>query len=214
MTTLVMLLLVAILILTIFWDNLLTAIGKFLVAEEPLERDGSYILVLQGGIPDRIAHGVELHQDNYAENILMVESKSFTNYELMEQKQLDLPSSAEINKQAAMQMGIDDDQINIIPGKVDSTQQEAGKVAQYLSSNYHSEEDLKVILVTSRYHSKRAKLILQTELKEHDLTNIDIVSSPSHYDPYYPDEWWKNRRQARNTFMEYLKLINFYTFNF
>ncbi|UMZ74698.1 YdcF family protein [Natranaerofaba carboxydovora] len=218
--------LIIILLTLIFLENILISIGSVLLKqEEPV--DASYIVVLQGGIPDRIVHGADLYMDGYADTILMVESKSFTNYELIEELDLDLPSSVYINKEAALQLGVEEDDVKILPGKVDSTEEEAREIAKYLEDatldeytdesldNELSEDDLtqKILLVTSEFHSNRARLIFEEGFSNAGIYDrVEVISTPSPYDPFEPDRWWQDRRQARNVLMEYLKFINFYTF--
>ncbi len=230
--------------LLLCYELILTSAGNFLLKDEA-PQEASYVVVLQGGIPDRIVHGVELYQQDYGDEILMVESKSFNNYELIDEHELDLPSSVEINQEAALQMGVNAEDLKIIPGKADSTSQEAEMIGGYLAEQEREkshadsgeeacpsrskapEENLEegnsvennpnndttILLVTSRFHSNRARLIFEDELAQEDLDDkVNIISTPSPYDPFDPENWWKDRRQARNTFMEYLKLINLYTF--
>ncbi len=196
--------------LLFFWQTVLTAMGNFLVEENQLTQS-EYIIVLQGGIPDRIVHGTELYDKGYGDKILMAESHSFNNYELIEEHELELPTNVDINREAATQMGVKQEDITIVPGKVDSTREEAQKLSQYLSDRYNNSEleNKSIILVTSRFHSQRAKYIFSEELNK-----IEVISSPSPYDPYSPNSWWTDRRQARNTFMEYIKFINTVTFDF
>lgn len=218
---------VVLILVFVFFENLLVFVGS-VVLEQEEPRRASYIVVLQGSIPDRVVYGVELYEEGYADTILMVESHSFSNYELLEKHDLDIPSNVQINKQVALQMGVNEDDVKILPGKVDSTRQEAKAVGEYLyegqldQANQEAagregepgkeERTLEILLVTSEFHSNRAKLIFQQELSRKNQEEAEIISTPSPYDPFCPDEWWHDRRQMRNLFMEYLKLINFYTF--
>ena len=206
-----------ILILTaiLFAENMLIRAGDLLVRKEG-PRDADYIVVLQGGIPDRIAHGADLYQQGYADHILMVESKSFTNYDLIHQHQMELPSHVEINKKAALQLGVEEDRVQIIPGKADSTRNEAEIISNYLveQQNQNSANTETLLLVTSQFHSFRSALIFEEVFEEKDLSHVNIISTPSPYDPFSRDSWWTDRRAARNAFFEYLKLINHYTFSF
>ncbi|OWZ84975.1 YdcF family protein [Natranaerobius trueperi] len=192
------------LILIVLLSNtILTLLGSVLLEKES-PKNADYIVVLQGSIPDRMIHGVNLYKEGYADTILMVESRSFSNYDLIEKHDLNISSSADINKEIALQMGAFEDDLIKLSGKAASTRQEAKIINNHLEDT----KNKTILLVTSEFHSNRAKLIFQ-DVFEH----LEVVSTPTPYDPFCTDTWWKDRRQTRNFLMEYLKLINFYTFN-
>ncbi len=203
--------LVAALIFSLCGHHILTAVGNFLLKEEtPVEAD--YIAVLQGSIPDRVVHGAELYNAGYADTLLMAQSRSFANYELIEKKGLELPEMVELNKKTAKQLGVPEEDIHIVPGEVDSTQEEALAMASFLK-NDAEKEPVSMLLVTSGYHSYRADRIFTEVMEETFNDKIRVVSTPTPHDPFSPDAWWKHRPQARNVLMEYLKLLNYFTLN-
>ena len=61
-----------------------------------------------------------------------------------------------------------------------------------------------ILLVTSKWHSKRAYLTFRSALKNDE---IKIVIQPSRYDTFKPDTWWKNRNDTELVFDEYVRLI-------
>lgn len=193
----------AIILLFIFRHLFFQALGEYLITEDNMG-EAQIIVILQGSIPDRIIHGIRLYQDNYASRLVMVRSHDFSCYNLIEEHNLQLPGHVDLNYQVAVELGIPPQDIVILPGRADSTLDEAIIIKEYLL-----EEDLhSLYLVTSRYHSTRSKKIFEHILGE----GVTILSSPSPYDPFDPSIWWKERRQARSLLLEYLKLINFYIF--
>jgi uncharacterized SAM-binding protein YcdF (DUF218 family) len=56
-----------------------------------------------------------------------------------------------------------------------------------------------ILLITSKWHSKRAYLTFRSALKN---DGIKIVIQPSKYDTFRPDVWWKNRNDAKLVFDE------------
>jgi uncharacterized SAM-binding protein YcdF (DUF218 family) len=57
----------------------------------------------------------------------------------------------------------------------------------------------KIIITTSKYHTRRARFIWQN-MYENQLT-VAMISAKS--DPYDPNNWWKDGRQVRWVLAEY-----------
>ena len=193
----------ALLLLYLLHRPLFAAVGNLLVTEEaPQQSD--VIVVLMGGVPDRIVQGVELYQERLGERIVMVRSHDLNNYELAESLALNIPGLVDINRDIARQLGVPQEGIIILQERADSTREEALAVRQYLEANkLHS-----LLLVTSRFHSTRAKKTFEQVLG----SDFRVISMPSPYDPYDPDNWWRERRQLRDVFLEYQKLLSLYLF--
>ncbi len=201
-----MFILVAVLLLLLLFllhRPLFAAVGNVLVTEDaPQQSD--VIVVLMGGVPDRIVQGVELYQEGLADIIVMVRSHDLNNYELAEALALNIPGNVDINSDIARQLGVPQERIIILDERADSTRDEALAVRDYLQANNLNS----LLLVTSRFHSMRAKKTFEQVLG----VDYRVNSMPSPYDPFNPDSWWKERRQLRNVFFEYQKLLNLYLF--
>jgi len=61
-------------------------------------------------------------------------------------------------------------------------------------------------VVTSRAHSRRARLILRQALG----AGIALAMRPSRYDAFAPARWWHVRRDAKLILGEYEKLANYW----
>ena len=181
----------------------MTGVGSVLVTEDPLYA-ADVIVVLMGGVPDRIVHAVELYRKGYGARIIMVRSRDFSNYEIIDALELDLPGMMDISRNIALQFGVPDASIVIIDDLADSTWDEALAIKEYMEQ----QGERSLILVTSKYHSARAKKTFSKVLGD----GCRVISRPSPYDPFDPNDWWKDRRQSRNVFFEYQKLLNFYLF--
>ncbi len=190
-------------LLFLFRTPLLIAAGSFLVTADDLEK-ADIITVLMGATPSRVVKGVELYQEGYGEALVAVRSQDFDNYALLDELDLDPPGAVDINRDIALQMGLPEDAFMILEYRADSTWDEALAVREYMQ-----EKELEsVIVVTSLYHSGRAKKTFQRVLGE----EYTVFSRPSSYDPFEPESWWRERRQARQLILEYQKMINFYLF--
>ena len=94
----------------------------------------------------------------------------------------------------------------VLDGNSRSTQDEALTIREYIRNNREIES---IILVTSKFHSGRAKKIFEKALSVLD-REIDIYCSPSKYDSSNVNQWWRNREDFEWVVFEYLKLANFY----
>jgi len=94
----------------------------------------------------------------------------------------------------------------IIPGDSLSTQDEARRVRDYLRGR----KDINsIIMVTSKYHSGRAKRIFLRAMSYMD-REIRVISCPSKYDDFNPDNWWRDRENSKQVVQEYAKMADYY----
>jgi uncharacterized SAM-binding protein YcdF (DUF218 family) len=97
-------------------------------------------------------------------------------------------------------MGVPESSFKLIGNGATSTFDEANIAKKFVKDNGVKS----VLLVTSKWHSKRAYLTFRSVLKNDE---IKIVVQPSRYDTFKPDTWWKNRNDAKLVFDEYVRLI-------
>ena len=173
---------------------LIPNLGQWLVAEDNLHAS-DMIVVLTGSVPDRILQAVDIYNARYSDKIVLVNS-----YRKVP------PGSAQLSKIAAIDLGVPEENILILEGSAKSTQDEALIIREYIRNNIEIES---IILVTSKYHSGRAKKIFRKALSGLD-RKINIYSSPSKYDPFNASQWWRNREDIKWVILEYLKLAHFY----
>jgi uncharacterized SAM-binding protein YcdF (DUF218 family) len=108
-----------------------------------------------GSGPDRMLGAVDLYQAGYADEILMVRNM-VRGYDLVVSQGVKIPHDTDIAKEVAVQLGVPEEKITVLPGDALSTQDEAIQVREYLKS----EPDIdSLIIVTSKSHSGRAKKI-------------------------------------------------------
>ena len=181
----------------------LPSLGAFLVAdEEPQTSD--IILVLMGSGPDRMLGAVELYQSGYADEIVMVRNM-VRGYDLVVSQGVNIPHDTDIAREVAVQLGVPEEKIIVLPGEALSTQDDAIQVREYLKS----EADIdSLIIVTSKSHSGRAKKIFVKAMDSLD-REIRVTSCPTKYDDFNSERWWQNREDLKRVALEYLKLLHF-----
>ena len=94
---------------------------------------------------------------------------------------------------AVIDLGIPEEDVIVLDGNSRSTQDEALTIREYIRNNREIES---IILVTSKFHSGRAKKIFKKALNVLDSSNVN--------------QWWRNREDFQWVVFEYLKLANFY----
>ncbi len=184
---------------------LMPNLGQWLVALDELQ-ESDMIVVLTGSVPDRILQAVDIYNERYSGKIVLVDSY-MVDYDIFVERGVEIPpGGAQLSKMAAIDLGVPEENILILEGSAKSTQDEALIIREYIRNNIEIES---IILVTSKYHSGRSKKIFRKALSGLD-REINIYSSPSKYDPFNVNQWWKDREDIKWVGLEYLKLANFY----
>jgi uncharacterized SAM-binding protein YcdF (DUF218 family) len=183
----------------------LPSLGNYLVAEdEPQQSD--IIVLLMGSGPDRMLGAVDLYNQGYADEIVMVRNM-VRGYDLVVSQGVQIPHDSDIARDVAVQLGVPEEKITVLLGDALSTQDEAIQVREYLKS----EPDIdSLIIVTSKSHSGRAKKIFVKAMESID-REVQVISCPTQYDDFNTEGWWQSREDLKRGVLEYFKLINFYT---
>ena len=168
----------------------LNALGAALITDDPLHPAGA-ILVLGGESRDgdRVQHAVKLFKRGLAP--LLVLSGTPLGFRTHE---------AEVMRQHAEFLGVPPARILIVKHDSDSTREEAGVVVPILKRRGLKE----VILVTSNYHTARAKRIFE---RAAGLYGPHFLASPVDDGLFDPDGWWMRRRYAKTFVYEAIKTV-------
>jgi uncharacterized SAM-binding protein YcdF (DUF218 family) len=111
-----------------------------------------------------------------------------------------LPPEQEITRQVLLKRGVPATAIRLLPGDVASTQDEARALAAYLADK----PDLTVAVVTTTWHTRRARRVFEQVLGER-ATQLSFVGVPT--DGYAPDDWWRHDDSFATYLTEYAKLL-------
>ena len=187
------------LILIFLYPYLLRGIGNFLILEQDPKK-ADVIVVLNGRDTERSLAAVDLYNQGYAKLMIMAHiPKQAGTDEFW--KRVGGNFNGKVFFQRAIEaMGVPEESFRFIGNGVTSTYDEALATQEFLNKNGYKS----ILLVTSKWHSKRAYLTFKSTLKNDE---IKIVIQPSRYDVFDPDAWWKNRNDAELIFYEYIRLI-------
>jgi len=185
-------------------NTLLISLGQFLITQSPLEKADA-IIVLGGSVPDRILEAVDIYKEGYAPLIIMTRERKPEGYDELHKLGIKVPEGHDLIKIIALKLGVPESAIVTIDKRVDSTFSELRTIYNFLRKKSFKS----VILVTSKYHTTRATIVFNRVTKG----RIKVITRPSKYDSFNPENWWKTRKDFRLTFFEYQKLAHYYIFD-
>jgi uncharacterized SAM-binding protein YcdF (DUF218 family) len=188
-----------------FRGTILESVGQYLITEDPLEKADAIIL-LGGSVPDRTLEAIDIYKGGYAPLIVFTMGPKPEGYDELISLGIKLPEGHDFSKLIAIKLGVPESDLVTIEKRADSTYGEL----QIIYNDFLKKNNIKsVILVTSKYHTTRAKIIFE------DVTNgeIKVITRPSKYDSFDPKRWWAERNYRRQTVFEYQKLLHHYLFD-
>lgn len=168
---------------------------RFLTVNDPLQK-ADIIMVLSGGVSQRVPEAVNLYQQGYADRILLAGGEPSEALFFLIGEEI---SQAELTRRIVEGMGVPSHAIEIIK-KGTSTWEESQELRRYAM-----ETNLKrAILVTSHSHSRRVSWTFHKVL---DPEKVEIVVVEAGNGQYTPNNWWQSEGGLVSVFTEYVKLF-------
>jgi uncharacterized SAM-binding protein YcdF (DUF218 family) len=173
----------------------LTGLASFLIVEDKL-RPAEAIFLLNGSVDTRPFFAGTLFKEGLATRIAIVREKETRTVALGL-----LPNLTETAVAVLLKTGVPESQIEVLPGEVTSTREEALALCNYVEENHLSG----VIVVTSSFHTRRARWLIEEALAGRQLTlQMAAVADPD----YDQTNWWKHEDGLLSVFEEYVKLVH------
>ncbi len=165
----------------------LVAVGHSLRVEDPLERADA-IVAISGDTGLRVNAAVVLWRDGYADVLIFAGGS----------RDPASPSSGEIMKRQAVELGVPEAAILVEPDSA-TTDQNAERVALVMrDAGLRS-----AILVTSAFHQRRASMHFTREFERHGLTFRNRPADDPSWDPTL---WWTEQDSRTVTLVELAKI--------
>lgn len=156
----------------------LTAVGAFLVVQDPLEKV-DVIIVLSGGL-ERVEEAARLYREGFSQKLF-----------------LSGPVGTMVDE--AVRAGVHSNDI-LSEQKAAHTYEHPLFVKPILEQhNYKS-----AIIVSSPYHMRRSKILFNSVFKK---SGIHLVYRPVRDHWFDPNNWWKNKSGRSVVISEYKKLL-------
>ena len=174
-------------------------VGRFFTSEDPLQKADA-IAVLAGTRMNRPLEAADLYQQGLAPRIVLTRALPEQSFATLASKGITLPADADAARAVLQMLGVPHDAL-IVPDRVhDNTAQEGQTLRQLATANgWH-----RLIIVTSRYHLRRARFAVRRELRG---TGVEVMMHGSRYDDTNPDRWWTSRADWRWVLTEGPKLV-------
>ena len=175
-------------VVLIFKGALLRVIGEALVCDETPHHSDA-IVVLDGGWDgERERWGAHLFHQGYADKIFVTGGDAGWG-----------TSTASLMRNYLVELGIPRTKI-FLEERASSTHENA----KFLEPLLKVHDVRSILLVTSAYHSRRARMSFARVLGDDGMV---ITSSPTRETTFQPGTWWYNERLRKAVVLEYLKYI-------
>lgn len=183
----------------VFRAPLLTAVAEGLIVNDP-PQPADIIFLLNGDYNSRPFWAADLYEQNLAPLVVIARSEDTPAVKLGL-----IPNDTDISVSVLEKNGVPADKIVVLswPGGVTSTFDEAAALHQYVNMTDIS----RVILVTSEFHSRRAKWIFGRELSGLPV-RLEMAAVP--YSTFDKTNWWKNENGLITLNNEYIKLVYYF----
>jgi uncharacterized SAM-binding protein YcdF (DUF218 family) len=172
--------------------------GRYLIVDQPLHR-ADVIVVLAGAQVDRWLEASDLYREGLASVIVMSPGYVDPLCDDLRARGIRLPREVDLHRDAMIQLGVPGTAIEIMPHGYDNTADEAAGVRTLA----HARGWKRLIVVTSKYHTRRSRFAFNRELRG---SGVEVQIRGSRYDRAQPDGWWRNRSDLRFVVSELQKL--------
>ncbi len=182
--------------------------GSWLVVADPVTH--AEVAVVLSGLPTSRAFAArDLYRQGLVEEIWVIpEPVQKIEGEMVRQEVFEElvhhgliePTREQWAQRILVAMGIPQDKVVMLPKPAHGTINEA----HWVREAFHDRLPTRLVIITSKSASRRARYIFQTVFK-HD--EIDILSYPTPYDSFEAQRWWSNPRNALTVVTEYEKLL-------
>lgn len=176
-----------------------SGLGVFLAREDPIEKADA-IFVLAGTSMRRQLEGADLYLAGFSPRIVLSRETPERGLQELRARGIALDDDVARVRDVFLRLGIPADAI-LTPDRIhDSTAAEAVTLRELVQAHAWR----RVIVVTSRYHLRRAGYALRRELRG---SPAEVLMHPTRYERFEPERWWRRRSDIREIIPEVPKLL-------
>ena len=194
---------IALIQLIAYRHRILIAIGTYLVYEQPLQQ--ADVIAIPANWDDtiiRAREGADLYNKGLAKVVFVPRMEPMEGLEETRKRGIYVPENRDLLIVILEGLGVPLTAIETSAQEVTDTWEEAQEVSNFVEQKGYTS----VLLVTSKYHSRRAYLIFKDALNG----KASVISIPSPYDPSDPEQWWKRSKDCQRVIIEYQKMLVYY----
>src|SRR5437870_7342265 len=134
--------------------------GRVLVVADPLLPRADAIVILAGSVPDRTLEAADLYRAGFAPRVVVTRERLPRGQAALRARGVRLPEGNELSVKALRELGVPPGAIVVLRRRAASSESEARTIARWACAHRLRG----IIVVTSRAHSRRARLILRQAL--------------------------------------------------
>jgi uncharacterized SAM-binding protein YcdF (DUF218 family) len=175
----------------------LLCIGRWLVAEDPLEK-AQTIVVLSGRMPMRAMEAAKLYREGYAPRVWLTHSAEPG--ATLKAMGVSYVGEDVYNVQVLEHEGVPPDAIRLLEPPIINTADEITAISAALEV----EKNITVIIVTTKVHTRRVRILWNRLGAVHGRAVIRAASD----DPFEPARWWRTTSDALDVVRELLGILN------
>jgi uncharacterized SAM-binding protein YcdF (DUF218 family) len=172
-------------------------IGRWLVVEDPLE-NAQAIVVLSGGVPLRAKEAAKLYREGYAPRVWLTHSTEPG--ATLNAMGISYVGEDAYDAQVLTHEGVPPGAIRLLQPAIVNTADEISAISSALAE----EKGSTVIIVTSKVHTRRARILWHRLAARRGNAIIRAVSD----DPFEPRRWWRTTGDALDVVREVLGILN------
>lgn len=176
-------------------------LGAWLVVEDPLQKADA-IFVLGGTLFERPLEAADLYHEGWAPRMLLMRQIADDGELELQRRGVQYHREIDVQVDVLTRLGVPRSAIEIL-GEQDSTKDEADALRAIVVARNWS----RVIVVTSKQHTRRARLVMNRRVAT---TNGQVILRASRYDLTDTDGWWRQRGTLRFTLFETQRLIAYW----
>ena len=179
----------------------LPRLGSWLVVEDPLVKSDA-IVVLGGTMYERQLEAVDLYHERWAPRIFLFREVIDWGELALIERGVPYTNAVDVQIDAMLKLGVPRDAI-VVLDRAGSTAEEAEFVRRLVTT----EKMPRVIVVSSKQHTRRARLVIGRKLAG---TGTEVIVRPSRYDRSNVERWWTQRATLRFTLFETQRLLGYW----
>ena len=172
--------------------------GKFLVRQDPLEK-ADLIFVLAGTRAARWLEAVDLYKEGWGPQIVLSPGLMDPAEAELRRRGVNYPREGDLAREAIVALGVPAGAVTVLPGTVDNTAEEAAALQGQLAGR----PPQRIIVVTSGYHTRRARVAFRRQFSN---VPVQIIVRASRHEDAQPSRWWRRRKDVRFVLTELPKL--------
>ena len=177
----------------------LTGAGAWLVLEDQL-LPARAVVVFGGQMPFRAMEAAAISKRGTAPEVWLTKGGIYEEDVALARLGIEKPAEYEYSQKVLEHLGVPREAIRVLSDLTPDTAEEIRAVARQLKTVGGE----RVILVTSKYHTRRVKLMWRTLVGARPEAIVRYASG----DPFEPSRWWHNTHDSMAVGREWFGLLN------